>query len=172
MKALKIICSLLIACFVVSCSKDYPPEFEPIGPRTYINGNQSFKYKNSSGEDLFEKGVYKAEQLSLIATDENWEPLLKENGEIYADVEGRAEISYYHAPVLELLLGHLSFIDDENNLAIGYFKLKYDENKYDKIEVHNYYNVRDGKYLYITKVIYNGVEYPASEMPIVIQKEE
>lgn len=169
MKTLKIIYSLLIASLVMSCNTE---EVQELSIPTDIRISQIFGYKNSSGEDLFQKGVYKAEQLSLIATDENWQPLLTNKGKIFADIEGRAEILFLHQGDLGLLLGHVSFIDEENNLAIGYFKLKYDENKYDKIKVYYYMNWKEGNYHYITKIIYNGVEYSYGDMPIVIQKEE
>lgn len=172
MRILKIIYSFIIACFISSCDNTPDNEIntEPFPPSN-VNVVQNFSYKNNNGDNLLLNDVYKESLLSLICTDENYNDLYI-NGELVADRENIIEIRYKSDDFLTLFFGRPFSYDDENNSAIGYYKLKYDEDKYDTMTVHFYNSLKNGTHHYITKIIYNGVEYPYSELPIEIIKEE
>jgi|SRR5690606_12429712 len=178
MKFFKILISIIISFFIFSCDNTPDNEFfnEPF-PIEKINVMQAFSYKNQNGENLFEKGIYKEEYLSLICTDENGDDLYI-NGQLVADVENivgiRRKNKDDQGNVISLTLefGYEFIFDEANKPVIGYYKLRYDENKYDTIIVHFYHNMKDGTEHYITKVVYNGVEYDVAKPIIEIIKEE
>ena len=134
----------------------------------HINSSQAFSYSNNNGENLLANGTYKDEHLSLIATDENHNDLYIE-GQLIADIENIAEIRSKGDNLIELFFGR--DIDNGENSRIGYYKLKYDENKYDSIVVHFYYSLQNGRYHYITDIVYNGVEYVATDIIEIIKEE-
>ncbi|HUH26056.1 MAG TPA: hypothetical protein VLY87_05480 [Flavobacterium sp.] len=179
MKTIKIFFSFVLVFFIFSC--DNTPDnviiVEPF-PVDNVNNMQSFSYKNQKGESLFEKGIYKEEYLSLICTDEQGNDLYI-NGQLVADIENIVAIADKYKDnqgnitSLNLGFGRDFNLDEVNNLAIGYYKLKYDKDKYDTIVVHFYYSHTNGFHHYITKVVYNGVEYDLADKPIIeIIKEE
>ncbi len=115
------------------------------------------------------------ENLSLIATDSLDNYLYSPNGDLIADRPNFVEVykefgedgQLLH---MELVLGHVIYRDEVSQTAKAYFLLKIDENTFDKIigyydtECHN---------LLLTKISYNGIEYPATGFtPIEIVKEE
>jgi|GEM_PF-5553986 len=172
MKFFKILISGVISFFIFSCNNT--PDNGIIHlpfPIERVNVIQDFSYKNQNGENLLEKGVYKEKYLSLICTDENGDDLYI-NGQLVADIENIVEIRNRGNGFLTLFFGRDYSVNENNNSAIGYYKLKYDEDKYDTIIVNFYHNMKDGTDHYINKVIYNGVEYPYSKLPIEIIKEE
>lgn len=178
MKILRIILGFIMVLFI-SC--DNAPDNEVIFmpfPHSYVYNMQSFSYKTSEGDNLFMLGIYKEEYLSLIATDENYNDLYI-NGVLVADIEDVVSIADIKRDEqgniisLNLGFGRTYSYDEANNSAIAYYKLKYDDNKYDTITVHYYYSLKNGTHHYITKVVYNGIEYPANEfVTIEIIKEE
>lgn len=174
MRVVKIIYSFIIACFISSCDNTLDNEIiiEPF-PDRKINHKQYFTYKNINGENLFVTGIYKEEYLSLIATDENGNDLYIK-GELIADIANYVEIfnkaTDEEGNVINLGLRFVPIIDTINseNEIKAYYKLKYDVDSFDFITV---FYKKDSINEYIIKIIYNGVEYPYSELPIEIIKE-
>lgn len=176
MKTIKIISGFFIALFFNSC--DNTPDNEVIinpEPNRIIITTQYFSYKNAEGKNLFEQGVYNKEYLSLIATDEQWNDLYVNNQRV-ADIENLVEIRNKSLDkngniiALELRFGYDLTTDVTTESAIGYYKLEYNKDKYDTITVFYFKN---NIHFYITKVIYNNVEYDTSQQPIIeIIKEE
>ncbi|HUH26057.1 MAG TPA: hypothetical protein VLY87_05485 [Flavobacterium sp.] len=114
------------------------------------------------------------EKLSLIATDSNWNYLYAPNGNLIADLPNYVEIIKYfnknnEIEGLRLELGHVPYREEVLKTASAYFLLKIDDTTFDKII--GYYDTRCANLL-LTKISYNGVEYPANEAPIEIIKEE
>lgn len=184
MKIFKIVLSLIVIAFMGSCNKSDDnhiipePEPDPFPP-SYVELSQYFSYKNSNNENLFATGVYKDEYLSLICTDENGEDLYI-NGQLVADIENIVEIGDIVRDEegvinsVELKFYRPFSYNEANNSSISYYKLKYDEDKYDIITVNCYFNLQNNTQHYITTVVYNGIEYDYSppEAPIIIVKEE
>lgn len=178
MKILKLILSFIVAISISSCDTTIDNETTTTPyPYSDVNNMQSFSYKTLEGDNLFMLGIYKEEYLSLIATDENFNDLYI-NGVLVADIDDIISIADIYRDEqgnitsLNLGFGRDFSRDETKNSAIGYYKLKYDEDKFDTITVHFYYSLKNGTHHYITKVVYNGVEYPYSELPIEIIKEE
>jgi len=177
MKTFKIVLAFIIGFCIYSCDNTADNEIiiKPFPPSN-VNTQQAFSYKNRNGEGLFNVGIYKTEYLSLIATDENFNDLYID-GILVADIEnvlGIADINRdEQGNVIGLNLGFgRDFDRDEtNNSAIGYYKMKYNENKYDTIIVHFYHNLQKGTQHYITSVVYNGAEYPATGIIEIIKEE-
>jgi len=147
-------------------------------PPSIVNVGQTFIYSNTQNENLFKKGVYNIDSLSLIATDENFNDLYI-NGHLIADqknvFEVREKLVDNNGDVygLNIWLGFNYKKDEVNGTVVNYFKLKYNENKYDTIIAHFIDKLdKEANRFYITKIIYNGKEYPYSETPITIIKEE
>lgn len=174
MHTIKIIFGFIATLLIFSCDNTPDNEIttEPF-PERKINHKQYFTYKNTNGENLFITGIYKEEYLSLIATDENGNDLYIE-GELIADIENYVEIfnkaTDEEGNVINLGLRFVPFIDTINseNEIKAYYKLKYDVSSFDFITV---FYKKDNIDEYITKVIYNGIEYPFSDLPIEIIKE-
>ena len=132
--------------------------------------DQSFSYTNMEGESLMANGTYKEEYLSLIATDEHGDPLVI-NGQEVADVPNHVEIWEMYENMLTLRFGRHFSTDVANKSGIGYYKLRYDENKYDIITVYYYYDMKGGTLDYITKIVYNGTEYPVGDIINIVKEE-
>ncbi len=171
MKTIKVILGIICMLLVNACSTTVDNEVNvlPDNPGIVIS-SQTFSYRNDNGDNLLTNGTYKDEYLSLIATDENFNDLYIE-GILVADIPNIAEIRGKDDEIIQLFFGRTYSYDEINNSSIAYYKLKYDENKYDTITVLFYYNNENGYSEYITDVIYNGVEYPATGT-IEIVKEE
>ena len=98
------------------------------------------------------------------------------NNQRVADIENLVEIRNKSLDkngniiALELRFGYDLTTDVTTESAIGYYKLEYNKDKYDTITVFYFKN---NIHFYITKVIYNNVEYDTSQQPIIeIIKEE
>ncbi|WP_372474487.1 hypothetical protein AB4865_04200 [Capnocytophaga sp. ARDL2] len=122
-------------------------------------------FLDEQGNDLFQTNVYKEEKLSVIVTDENWNDLYftsgRRNGQKMENVEGYAKVHYIgnstpKVIILMLIYEHLL----ENNEVTSYYKLQYDDNKFDYIKIIAEKGKRS---FYIRKVFYNGVEYDIHE---------
>jgi uncharacterized lipoprotein YehR (DUF1307 family) len=179
MRVLYIIFSIVTAFFISSC--DNTPDNEiilkPFKP-SIVNVGQTFIYSNIQNENLFKKGVYNVDSLSLIATDENFNDLYI-NGILVADgknaYEVREKLIDNNGDVygLNIWLGYPYKQDKVNGTSTGYFKLKYNENKYDTITAHFIDKTDDeAMKFYLSKIVYNGKEYPYSPDPITIIKNE
>lgn len=170
-KILNVLYAFITLCLLSNCGNtDNEPIVEPFKPSIVIL-DQAFRYRNKTGENLLANGVYKDKFLSIIRTDENYNDVYI-NGQLQADIKNHLEIIEKGEDLLVIGFATFHHIDKENKTAIGHYKLKYDENKYDTITVHFYFNLKGGIKMYITKVIYNGVEYPYSPAPIIIVKDE
>ena len=173
MRLTKIIFGFIVSLLIFSCDNTPDNEIttEPF-PNRKINHKQYFTYKNTNGENLFVTGIYKEEYLSLIATDENGEDLYIK-GELIADIENYVEIfnkaTDAEGNVMSLGLRFVPITNTMNNETKAYYKLKYDIDSFDFITV---FYKKDSINEYIIKIIYNGVEYPYSDSPIEIIKEE
>lgn len=114
------------------------------------------------------------ENLSLIATDSEWNYQYAPNGNLIADKSNYVEVikefnQSDQIKNLRLVLGHV-YEKKETQTAVGYFLLKINENTFDKII--GYYDTRCANLL-LTKINYNNIEYPENEfVPIEIVKEE
>ncbi|WKW47034.1 hypothetical protein P3875_02955 [Myroides sp. JBRI-B21084] len=172
MKFFKTILSIMVISFISGCSENTLSNGEDDNvnpfPEEKVNVQQTFSYKNKNGEGLFDIGEYKTEYLSLIATDENFNDLYI-NGQLVADIVNISEIRSIGNNSLDLFFGRTYAFDEPNKSAIAYYKLKYNENKYDTITVHYYYSLVNGTYNYITSVNYNGTEYPAQDIIEIIK---
>ncbi len=115
------------------------------------------------------------ENLSLIATDSLDNYLYAPNGDLIADASNYVEVMKEFDEVgqivyMELELGHVIYRDEVSQTAKAYFLLKIDDTTFDKII--GYYDIECYS-LFLTKISYNGVEYPATGLtPIEIVKEE
>jgi|SRR5690606_8543121 len=172
MKLIKFVLFYFLSIICIGCDNTPDNEiiidgFEP----DKVIVDQMFNYTNSNGESLFGLGIYRIDQLSIIATDEHFNNLYI-NNILVADIPNHLEILSLENNVLTLRLGRHYYIDEDNNSAKGYYKLKYDEEKFDTIEVDFYYNIKKTIQIYITKITYNGVEYPYTGATINIQKED
>ena len=160
---------ILIVC---ACSTDNNVKTEedpcPLW-QIQVMDRQYIKFANNKG-DWADNIDY--ENLSLIATDSLGNYLYAPNGNLIADIPNYVEIQKEYnenntIESIELFLGHVIYRNEVT--ATAYFVLKIDDNTFDKII--GYYDTRCGNLL-LTKINYNGVEYPYSELPIEIIKEE
>lgn len=127
----------------------------------YLN----LSFLDEQGNDLFQTNVYKEEKLSVIVTDENWNDLYftsgRRNGQKMENIEGYAKVNYTwgSTPKVVVLMLIYAYLQ-ENNKVTSYYKLQYDDNKFDYIKII----AEKGRgYFYIRKVFYNGVEYDIHE---------
>lgn len=142
----------------IGCENNYNNNLENFDG--FIKTDVLFAFTDQEEIDLFEKGVYKKEHLSLIATDENWNDLYDNNGNKIENIRGKSEIllieepTETHPTALLLLFGYK--YKDLGDNAESFYKLKYDVDKYDYI--HVFYNNKKNNF-YIEKIIYNNEEF-------------
>lgn len=173
MKAYKLIatsiCLLLFSCSsdnTIIIDDDPCPE-----EQIQVMIGQYIKFTDSNG-NWADNIDY--ENLSLIATDSDWNYQYAPNGELIADIPNDIEVfkefdENDQIVFMELVLGHVYYNNPEKT-AIGYFLLKINNTTFDKII--GYYDTRCGNLL-LTKINYNGVEYTVNRfVPIEIIKEE
>src|SRR5690606_14014134 len=92
MRVLYIAFSIVTSFFISSCynTPDNEIILKPFKP-SIVNVGQTFIYRNTQNENLFKKGVYNVDSLSLIATDENFNDLYI-NGILVADGKNAYEV--------------------------------------------------------------------------------
>lgn len=159
---------------LLSCEGEtvYNPDDSPCpeGDGTIVDTGQRIKFTDTEGNWATNIDY---ENLSLIATDSLDNYLYAPNGVLIADLSNYVEVQKQYdeneqVVSIMLELGHVLYNDNITNTAKAYFLLKIDDNTFDKIigyydtECHN---------LLLTKISYNGVEYPATGT-IEIVKEE
>lgn len=140
---------LMISFVLFACSTDniIKTEENPCPSwQIIVKTKQDIKLTNSIGQWQSEID-YK--NLSLIATDSQWNYQYAPNGNLIADkpnyVEVQKEFNENNEITrLVLELGHV-YENKAENSAIGYFLLKLDENNFDKII--GYYDISCGNLL-------------------------
>lgn len=136
-----------------------------------VNFGQRIKFTNATNEWT---NTIDYNQLSLMATDSEWNLKYSNNGTPLQDLENNVCVKKSFdadgkITNLELWLGSGLDYDEVNKTAKGYFLLKINETTYDKIIADFDTRCRN---LLITKTTYNGIEYPYTGETINIQKEE
>lgn len=162
----------MMSLILCACSTDnnIKAEEDPCPPwQIVVKTQQSIKFTNTIGQW---SSVIDYHNLSLIATDSEWNYQYAPNGNLIADKPNYVEIQKEfneNNDIIKLVLelGHV-YENPKEKTAIGYFLLKINNTTFDKII--GYYDTSCGN-LILTKINYNGVEYPYSELPIEIIKE-
>lgn len=120
---------------------------------------------DANNNNLFQNGVYNLDKLSLIATDEHWNDLYI-NGNRVSDMEGIVEIlNILHDAdnnPIGVSLGFGYRYERNSHFITSYYKLQYDDEKYDYIKT--VVDTTDNNYILKT-IFYNGDEYLASKVP-------
>lgn len=133
----------------------------------------NFILLNEKGENLFEKSIYKEDQLSLIVTNEQGEPLLDFKGNPIADIEGTALVlDIIRNPsgrAIGVILGMGYTYLKEGNTVTSYYKFKYDSDSYDTIKVIADAPNND---FVIKEIYYNNTHYSIPPSSIEIIKKE
>jgi hypothetical protein len=165
------ILGVLFILFSCSLDNNINAENDPCPKwQIQVKINQNLKFTNSTGEWA---SVIDYQNLSLIATDSEWNYQYAPNGKLIADIPNKVEIQKKfnennELENLELVLGYV-YRNPKEQTAIGYFLLKINDTTFDKII--SYYDTRCEN-LILTKINYNGKEYPYSPDPITIIKNE
>lgn len=166
-----------IVLFFISCSNDEMKNNTNDDDNPWIDKivfwDPAFVIIDTNGNNLFENNTYRLDKLSISATDENWNILKLPNGKDFTDKEGYVEIleilyNENNKPIgMKLGLGYHDFQTKESKVT-SYYKLKYDDDKYDYIIVK--VDISNNNYI-ITDLNYNGVDYtPSNISPVTIVK--
>ncbi|HUH25179.1 MAG TPA: hypothetical protein VLY87_01000 [Flavobacterium sp.] len=161
-----------VLSMLFSCSTDNNTEDDPCPKgQIQVEIGQPIKFINTTGEWASEIDY---QNLSLIATDSQWNYQYAPNGDLIADFPNNIEVKKQfnennEIEGLKLVLGYV-YENPKEKTAIGYFLLKINNKTFDKII--GYYDTRCEN-LILTKINYNGVEYTTNVFePIEILKEE
>lgn len=162
----KVILLGLIMVLSSGCNEEEQDEFW--WEEKIVFWSPNFIIINSEEENLFKNNTYKESKLSLTATNENWETIY-EYDKPMTDVEGIVEVLTVlkdeNNEPFGMTLGFGYQYSKNENLVTSYYKLEYDDNKYDYIKTT--VDISNNNFI-ITELFYNGVEYVPSEVPPVV----
>jgi hypothetical protein len=172
---MKKIALLCIAAGLYACdtsneenSEPTPNEYSPYN-NPFVNAVPTFEIEDTQGNNLLSNGTYKLEELSISATDENWNQLYYPSGTPLIDIVGHLEIISIDKKndgtpfaITIILANGMKRYD-----TTAHYLLKYDINKYDSIIVTA--APTQEKYI-VTNINYNGVNVGVGDLIKIIKQ--